>query len=78
MKNNYLEQFNQEYQSRDTIIKNNLENLNYYQKIKILQELKKIIDNVENNSVLYRSDYNSLLLLLKDLQFYEFLQREDI
>lgn len=78
MKNNYLEQFNQEYQSRDTIIKNNLENLNYFQKIRILQDLKKIIDNVENNSSLYRSDYNSLLLLLKDLQFYEFLQREDV
>lgn len=76
MKNNYLEQFNKEYQTRDTIIKNNLENLNYFQKIRILQDLKKIIDNVENNSALYRSDYNSLLLLLKDLQFYEFLQRE--
>lgn len=78
MKNNYLEQFNKEYQTRGTIIKNNLENLTYYQKIRILQDLKKIIDNVENNSSLYRSDYNSLLLLLKDLQFYEFLQREDV
>ncbi len=67
--------FDKKYKDVNTIIYNNYENINDIQKERFLTDLKKIIEDIEEYNTIYRSDYLTLLIMLKDLQFYEFMRK---
>ena len=66
--------FKKQYKDINTIIYNNYQNINDTQKERFLNDLKRIIENIEEYNTIYRSDYQTLVLMLKDLQFYEFMR----
>ena len=68
-------EFTKKYKDVNTIIYNNYENINEIQKERFTTDLKNILENITEYNTIYRSDYQTLLIMLKDLQFYEFMRR---
>jgi len=81
MNNNTMEilkKFDKKYTNIDTMIYNNIEKLTKEQKTQLLADLKSVINDIEKNECVYRSHFKTLQIILKNIQFYEFLQSEGI
>ena len=78
LKNDYLKKFDKEYPNIDTMLKYNYENINDTQKARFIDDLSRILENIKESNTIYRSDFKTLQIMLKDIQFYEFLRKEDM
>lgn len=77
-KTEYLKNFDKKYQNIEKMLYNNIETLTEQQKEHITSDLQKIVDDIKEYGVFYRSHFKTLQTILKDAQFYEFLQNERI
>lgn len=73
-----LKKFYNKYNNISKIIENNIENLTDQQKERLIEDLERITANIKENNSCYRSDFKNLQMILKDLQFYEFLESNNI
>ena len=67
----HLKHFDSIYEKIETLPRKEV-NLKEEQKENIKNDLKYFLENLENN-VIYRSDYKSILTILKNIQFYEYI-----
>lgn len=73
----HLKNFDSIYEKIETLPRKEV-NLKEEQKENIKNDLKYFLENLENN-IIYRSDYKSILTILKNIQFYEYInEAEDV
>lgn len=77
MEDTVLNQFNEEYKNVNTPLKRNYE-LTKYQENAVKDTLEMIYKNIMETNVIYTSDFKSIQMLLKDLQFFEYINREEL
>lgn len=76
MKEDIINTFGNEYKDITTPLLRNYE-LTEAQSVHIKTELEMIYKNIVNDTVIYTSDYRGLQMLLRDLQFYEYINRRE-
>lgn len=67
----HLKYFDSIYEKIETLPRKEV-NLREEQKERIKNDLKYFLENLENN-IIYRSDYKSILTILKNIQFYGYI-----
>lgn len=74
--NEHLKQFENIYNNIEVLPKKEI-NLTNEQKEQLKSDLKYFLENLEDN-IIYRSDYKSLLITLKNLQFYQYINENEV
>jgi len=76
MKDDIRKSFKVEYEDITTPLMRNYElTIEEYKRIK--EEIELIYKNLTSNNIVYTSDFKSIQTLLRDLQFYEYVNREE-
>ena len=76
MKDSLLKDFHKKYENIQQLIYNNVE-LTKEQQEHIIKDLEKVLEDIKFGNA-YRSTYHLLQMLLKDIQFYEYINHAEI